>query len=510
MITLVEMLDRTAQAHPDAIAVKVDKESISYADLHAQATAVAHCLTESGIQKGDCVGLLLHKSIQAVVSLYGIMKAGAAYVPLDIKSPPQRLQNIVNDCKITIIISSDRAFKLIQPVLEQTTIQTIIGLDRAPIASVQNISWQDCLELPNRNALPKVHLDDMCYILFTSGSTGTPKGIVHTHKSAYSFAHWSAQQFALTNTDIVSNHAPFHFDLSTFDLFASCLVGAQVVLIPTYLTKFPASIKQFIENEKISVWYSVPSALVQLLQRGKLDQTSAQSLRVILFAGEAFPVKYIEALRTAAPRALLANLYGPTETNVCTYYILNKLQYNQPLPIGILCTHFDKIILDEHGEPSSESTGELAVAGPHIMKGYWNRSDLTEASFVSYNNKHYYKTGDLVELLPNDNIAYIGRKDNQVKLRGFRVELGAIEHLLQSIEGVQEGIAYVIGKNEQAVIHVSVCLEDGALDLSPSDILNQLRKALPNYALPSKIDILPSFPRTSNGKIDRKRLSARQ
>ena len=194
---------------------------------------------------------------------------------------------------------------------------------------------------------------DLAYILYTSGSTGDPKGIMHTHRSGLAFAQWAAATYDLRAEDRLSNHAPLHFDLSTFDLFAGALAGATTVIIPEAITKFPASVAKLMADERISVWYSVPFALIQLLQRGNLAARDLSALRWVLFAGEVFPTKHLRSLLAALPGPRYSNLFGPTETNVCTYYHVDVLaeDSDETIPIGIVCENAHGLVVDAEGQP---------------------------------------------------------------------------------------------------------------------------------------------------------------
>jgi len=233
---------------------------------------------------------------------------------------------------------------------------------------------------------------------------------MHTHRSGLSFALWAAGEYGLRSEDRLSNHAPLHFDLSTFDLFAGARAGAATVIIPEVLTKFPANLSRLIEDERLTVWYSVPFALIQLLQRGGLDERDLCSLRWVLFAGEVFPTKHLRELMGRLSHARFSNLYGPTETNVCTYYHVDELpEGDEPIPIGRPCANAEDLVIDEDGRPVPEGkVGELLIRGPLVMRGYWGRRDLTERGFyrlTAYGHLEdvFYRTGDLVQMAPNGN-----------------------------------------------------------------------------------------------------------
>jgi amino acid adenylation domain-containing protein len=359
---------------------------------------------------------------------------------------------------------------------------------------------------------------DLAYILYTSGSTGTPKGIMHTHRSGLSFAVWAAETYGLGPEDRVSNHAPLHFDLSTFDFFATAQAGATTVIVPEAITKLPADLTKLIDRERVSVWYSVPFALIQLLERGNLKNLSLSSLRWVLFAGEVFPTKHLRALLAALPHVRFSNLFGPTETNVCTYYHVPPVlpASDEPIPIGTPCSNVESLIVDEDSVPvAGGEPGELLIRGGVVMRGSWGRPDLNARGFYcrkvfdgNYDDV-FYRTGDIVELLPDGNLKYLGRKDRQIKTRGYRVELDEVEAALLSLPAVEEAAAFAVPDGQgSSLIEAAVTSRDGS-PLTPDLVMNHVAGQLPAYSVPVRIRVMDSFPRTSTGKINRKELQAR-
>ena len=286
-----------AETTPDKEAVRFNKESLSYAELFEKSQQLAFVLQTHGVKRGDRVGIFMYKNIYSAVALYGIMAAGAAYVPLDPYAPPNRIEYIIKNCGINIVVCHDRKKAVLEEIEPNLSLSAVIGIDSIESNKTPVISWDTVFNSPFELANPFHGTEqDIAYILYTSGSTGVPKGIVHTHRSGLSFAKWAAETYQLTANDVLSSHAPLHFDLSTFDFYAGSLVGATTVLIPEALTKFPANLSKWIQDEKITVWYSVPFALIQLMQRGKLSEKNLSSLRWVLFAGEPFPTKHLREL----------------------------------------------------------------------------------------------------------------------------------------------------------------------------------------------------------------------
>jgi acyl-coenzyme A synthetase/AMP-(fatty) acid ligase len=270
-------------------------------------------------------------------------------------------------------------------------------------------------------------------------------------------------------------------------------------------------------REKLSVWYSVPFALIQLLERGNLKALDLGSLRWILFAGEVFPIKHLRELMNALPHVRFSNLFGPTETNVCTYYHVPAAlpPHDEPVPIGVPCSNVESLIVDDNDVPvAAGEAGELLIRGGVVMRGYWDRPDLTGRGFYRRPvfNGHYedvfYRTGDLVEALPDGNLKYLGRKDRQIKTRGYRVELDEVEATLLSLPEVEEAAAFVVADGQGSnLIEAAVTAKAGAA-LSTDTVMSHVAARLPHYAVPARIRVMDVFPRTSTGKINRRELEA--
>jgi amino acid adenylation domain-containing protein len=420
----------------------------------------------------------------------------------------------MQDCGIHHLISSDAHLDQTALLDEDVAgLCCLIGTSRRN--GIPSVTWDD-VESLETDAPPNLSLSerDLAYILYTSGSTGTPKGIVHTHRSGMSFALWAAETYQLTSADRVSNHAPLHFDLSTFDFFAAAYAGATTVIVPEALTKFPADLGRLMERERLTVWYSVPYALIQLLERGRLSTLDLSALRWILFAGEVFPVKHLRRLLEALPHVRFSNLFGPTETNVCTYYHVpvSLPESDDPIPIGTPCANVESLIVNDDDQLVRDGeAGELLIRGGVVMDGYWGRPDLSKRSFfkpVSGGPGDYYRTGDLVAALPDGNLKYLGRKDRQIKTRGYRVELDEVEAALLSLAGVEEAAAYPVPDGQGSrLIEAAVTAKEGTT-LTAADVMRHVAACLPAYAVPTRLRVLEAFPRTSTGKINRREIEA--
>jgi amino acid adenylation domain-containing protein len=515
---LPQLLDEMAQRHPGRQAVSFSGQSLTYEELARRSGSLAHWLIKQGVRKGDRVGIYTEKSLEAVIAIYGIMKAGAAYVPIDPLAPIARLSFIIQDCGIQHLVSSRTRIRQLQELFaRQVSLESVVGF-RSDELPVRSIAWEEVYQTASADeARPSGTELDLAYILYTSGSTGEPKGVMHTHRSALSFVQWAVREFSLCADDRLSNHAPFHFDLSILDLFASAAVGAAVVIIPEDVARLPASLAAFMSEEKLTVWYSVPFALIQLLERGRLESRDLASLRCVLFAGEPFPPKHLRKLMHLLPHASFFNLYGPTETNVCTFYDAAPVRENeeQPLPIGQACANTELLVVDaEDRQVAPGETGELLVRGASTMPGYWNRPAQTDRAFFRHSARPpfeevFYRTGDLVQGGADGNYQFLGRKDRQVKVRGFRIELDEIEVALLSHAQVEEAAVYVRRDAEEiASIETAVVARPGKAPTS-LELSRYLSERLPAHAIPNPILIVDQLPRTSTGKIDRRTLEGR-
>lgn len=512
---LHQAIEHHAYENPDHCAIRFNKEELSYRQLFELSNQLARGLASAGVVKGDRVGIYMYKNLYSAVAIYGVLTAGAAYVPLDPFAPLDRLAHVISNCGINVLVSHDRKQADLVDLSGLVKLTQVIVVGES-LSNVSHMSWEEIQKLDSSPL--NIHLteQDLAYILYTSGSTGMPKGIVHTHRSGLSFANWAVETYHLTSKDRVSNHAPLHFDLSTFDFFATALAGATTCIIPEGITKFPVSMAKWIADEAISVWYSVPYALIQMLQRAKLHPESFPNLRWILFAGEPFPTKHLRAIMELLPDICFSNLYGPTETNVCTYYHVPPLSpdSDEPIPIGIACSNVEDLVVDLNGnEVVTGETGELLIRGGVVMKGYWNNPALSEKGFfirqlTEQFGEIFYRTGDLVQKMEDGNYRFLGRKDRQVKTRGYRVELDEIENALLANAAVEEAAVYPIPDGEGSNLIKAAVIPKLDFNLTEDVLFAELSRKLPPYAIPVEIDIRSEFPRTSTGKIDRRALQA--
>jgi amino acid adenylation domain-containing protein len=515
---LSQIIDQSAEKFPERAAFRFYDQSLSYAELSHRTNQLARTLIKHGVRRHDRVGIFMNKCLEMPLAVHGIMKIGAAYVPIDPAAPADRLKFIIQDCGIRALITQASKIKILSKIFAETELDCLIGIDDVQGYSIRTIPWIE-VSYNSTNELdynPTTE-QDLAYIMYTSGSTGDPKGIMHTHHSGLSYAKLSSEIFALCEKDILGNHSPLHFDMSTFEFFSGPLKGACTVLIPEEYTRLPASLSQLIDDQQLTVWYSVPFALIQLLIRGALENRDLSTLRWVLFGGEPFPAKYLRQLMNRLPDAKFGNVYGPAEVNQCTFYHVPKLpeNMNDQIPIGQVWANSEGIVIDENDRVLPVgSMGELLIRTPTMMQGYWNRKDLNQKAFFFRKpfpgfHEKFYRTGDLVQMNEEGDYLYIGRKDRQVKTRGYRVELDEIEIALSSHEKVEEAAAFAAPDAEGSSMICAGVTRKENCEISESELSAYLKAKLPWYAVPQQIQIHDVFIRTATGKIDRKALRDR-
>ena len=517
---LFSTLDDSAARHPDKIAVEEAASAdpalgaITYRDLASLSERARDRLRRLGVQPGDRVGLYMRKSIDGVAAIFGILKAGAAYVPVDPGAPPARNAYILNDCSVRTALVERRFEERFRNELEALgPIPSLIILDdvgggRALRAALDREDGRDRAPAePSSGPSP----DDLAYILYTSGSTGKPKGVMLSHRNAMSFVDWCSEVFAVTAADRCSSHAPFHFDLSVLDIYLSLKHGATLVLIGEEVGKEPMRLAQIIAERHLSVWYSAPSILSFLTQYGNLDRHDLSALRLVLFAGEVFPVKLLRALQQVLPAPRYFNLYGPTETNVCTYYeIPGRVPDDRtdPYPIGTACSHLRTKVFEPDGAavPVGQE-GELCVTGAGVMQGYWNLPEQTARAFLrDPDGTRWYRTGDIVVEAPDGNYIFMGRRDRMVKRRGYRVELGEIESGLYRHPAIREAAVIALPDAEGGVRIKAFLSCRGGKRPSLIELKGFCAANLPAYMIPDLFAFGDALPKTSTDKIDYQRL----
>ena len=510
---LYHLLDRSASRFPSNTAIEESESgSIDYEELARLSDRVRDRLRAMRVKPGDRVGICLRKSADAIASFFGIMKAGATYVPVDSTAPASRNAFIFTNCSVKVVIVELRLVDGLQ--------QEFKTVGFAPAFITLNGTGGG---LPLKHALDRFdevevaaaapsatpESDQLAYILYTSGSTGRPKGVMLSHRNAAAFIDWCSDVFQPTEDDRFSSHAPFHFDLSILDIYVSLKHGATLVLVEEQLGKEPTRLAQWIAEKKISIWYSAPSILSLLAQFGKLEQHDYSALRLVLFAGEVFPIKHLKLLKSLWRHPCYFNLYGPTETNVCTFYEVPQVipeSQSEPVPIGKACPYCQPLVVDELGAEVPRGTeGELCIAGPSVLQGYWDLPENTAKAFLPERETQWYRTGDIVVELPDGNYKFLGRRDRMIKKRGYRIELGEIEAALYRHPEIREAAVLAFPDDEGVPVKAFASTRNGS-KLSIIELKRFCSENLPLYMVPDLFCCLESLPKTSTDKIDYQKL----
>lgn len=499
---------------PDKVAVRDGSKSLTYAQLWSLSGRLAALLQARGIGRGDRVGLLHPKSVECIVAKLGVMRAGAAYVPVDPRAPGSRAAFVLRNAAVRAVVSRSNLLVALDGHQAGWVPELAVVVDKSPVdwLSPSSLIRWDALPSDERAPLPaNVHEGDPAYILYTSGSTGEPKGVVISHRNALTFVEWGIESFNVSSADVLSNAAPHHFDLSVFDVYAALHTGATLSIVPDRLAPFPAQLAKWIEDEGITVWYSVPSALVRLLKQGHLERFPFARLRTILFAGEVFPVKYLREVMHHFAHAEFHNLFGPTETNVCTWYAVPRPlpEAIVDLPIGHGCANMDALVLRDDGRRAGVGEeGELLIGGPGIMLGYWGLPERSAAVRVQNPTHDVFadpmmRTGDRVRVQADGSFHFLGRRDHMIKTRGYRVELGEVEAALHAHPSVRGAVVAALPDDEIGSRLLAVVSSEEGHTANPQEITSFLLEKLARYAVPEQIVVLDEIPVTSTGKADR-------
>jgi amino acid adenylation domain-containing protein len=478
--SLHELMITAAARYPGRLAVAGHEGGLRYAELDLMANALAHRMRELGAGRGERVLIWDDKSPAVIAAMQAALRLGAAYIPADAATPAARVATMARDCTARIVCATrDRSGHIMPHLPDGTRCLDLTEVPAGPVAPINEA----------------VGPDDLAYILYTSGSTGQPKGVSISHRNARAFVDWAATLLGVTAEDRFANHAPFTFDLSVLDLYAAFSAGASVHLVPAELAYAPAQLTEFLYRRQISIWYSVPSALVLMMSSGGLLRRPApEPLRAVVFAGEPFPISQLRRL-AAWTDARLINLYGPTETNVCTGHEVaaDDLARDRPVPIGTAAsgdTVWAQTARGTAAGPGEE--GELVVEGPTVMRGYWGREP----------HRGPYATGDLVRVLDDGSFDYLGRRDHMVKVRGHRIELGEIEAVLTAHRAVSEAAVTVTGTGIGARLEAFIVSRAGE-EPSLLELKRYCAERLPRYMIVDEVHLLACLPRTRTGKTDR-------
>jgi amino acid adenylation domain-containing protein len=518
-------ISERANARPETLAVQAEHASLTYGELEAASNRLARMLRELGCRRGDRVALLMPKAPATIAAMLGVLKADAAYVPLDPAGPAARLAHMLEACGCHSLLAAGRSGPLLREALARAALprRPLLGWldpqtpwDADPPAAFTALDVQG---LPDAPLEARNGEWDLAHILFTSGSTGVPKGVMVTHRAVRTFLEWAWSHFGISASDRASQHAPLHFDLSTFDIFGALGAGAELHLVPASFNLLPHKLAHFIRQSRLTQWFSVPAVLNLMATLDVVRPRDFPELRRVLWCGEVLPTPTLIHWMQRLPHARFTNLYGPTEATIASsHYTLPAcpVHEREPIPIGGACEGEELLILDRHMRPVADGAiGDLYIRGAGLSPGYWNDPEKTRAVFVELPGSpdpgdRIYRTGDLARRGADGLIYFAGRSDSQIKSRGYRIELGEIEAALSALPDLRES-AVVAVESPGFEGHLLCCafVPAPGRALDPQRLRAGLLPVLPGYMLPTRWLRCGALPRNANGKVDRPELRRR-
>ncbi|WP_281633908.1 amino acid adenylation domain-containing protein [Flavobacterium luteolum] len=494
---VIEYFVETVKKCGDKIAVVEGEKKITFSSLDKKAQILGNQIVNLVNDVNKPIAVFLPKNIDSVISDMSITFSGNIYMNLDIKTPMERINNIISLIEPQLIMTNSAYVKNLENL---GLSQKILNIDTIDFEA--NIDDSDFL----LNRLSTLIDTDPYCIINTSGSTGTPKGVVLNHKSFVDFTEWSIDTFKFTDDEIIGSLSPLVFDIYSYELCMLMSKGSTIVLIPDSLAAFPIKILEILEKEKTTFLFWVPTIMVNIANMSLLENIKLPSLKTVWFAGEVFPTKQFNYWKNNLKECLFANLYGPIEITLdCTYFIVDRdVPDNEPLPIGFACRNTDVLILDEDRLVTKGEEGELCVRGTSLAMGYYNNPEKTALAFVQNPlNKSYpeiiYRTGDIVSVNERDEIIFKGRKDSLIKHLGYRIELGEIEHVIvNTLKIAKNGcVVYNVNKKEITLFY------EADKEISIVEFRKLLSNEIPKYMIPTVYIFMEELPRNTNGKIDR-------
>lgn len=500
---ILQLLEDTASKYPNRIALKDETVSLSFNDYLTGARSVGSFIGSkySETTYAKPVIVMVDRKVEPLVAFMGVIYSGNFYVPVDNRTPPERLRNIIEVLSpLAVIGFSDTEQKNCASVSETLPFHMFNDIISSPISS-------KLLAQKRAEALDV----DPVYSIFTSGSTGVPKAVAISHRSILDLSAWLSETFNFNESDVIGNQTPFYFDASVKDIYISLRTGATLLVIPPKCFSFPNLLAETLNQNQVTTILWATSAVVLTAKSGILETTDFSHLKRVFFAGEAMFGKHLNVWRNLVPDCQYINLYGPTEVTVdSTYYIVDRdFSDGEVIPIGRNCDNKGLFILDDSDKVLfGQAEGELAVRGTGVALGYYNNPEQTQKVFIQNPlHNHYrdiiYKTGDFVRRNSRNEIEFIGRRDFQVKHMGNRIELGEIESAVYGINDVKHAACVYDSANEKIVLFYTAELE-----ISPRIFLKELASSLPKYMYPNRFIHLPEMPLNPNGKIDRKVIKA--
>jgi amino acid adenylation domain-containing protein len=511
---------RSAATFPNRPALQVEGCTLSYSELHARADAIAAALLSFHAGEGPALtAVFAYRSITSFAGILGILLTGHGYVPLNRTFPAERTRWMLEESGCHAMIVDNASARQLESILAGFGRHMLIILPDCEDVSVlaarlpghRFLSGTDVVKASAAQAPVAGLAQSLAYLLFTSGSTGRPKGVMVTQANVLSYVATMTKRYDLKPEDRCSQMFDTTFDLSAHDMFVTWAAGA-CLCCPSQKTLINPG--QFLRDSKLTVWFSVPSTAAFMKRLGALKPGMYPGLRLSLFCGEALPLEIAQQWALAAPNSVIENIYGPTELTIaCTAYRWDSATSpveceHGIVPIGSPFDTMEALVVDEHLRPVNGCCdGELVMTGPQLSSGYWRDDEKTSRAFIKIPGRRgiYYRTGDRVRLRQDSKtFVYLGRLDNQIKVRGYRVELGEIEAAVRSASGLDGIVAIGWPVTEGAADGVEVFLEADSYDIA--SLLDRLKRTLPPYMMPRNIRLVSQFPLNSNGKYDRRAL----
>jgi D-alanine--poly(phosphoribitol) ligase subunit 1 len=483
---LIERIDQWSRKTPNRIAHISGKQTLTYSELTRCSNVLAESLSKQLPDDHSPIAMQGHKEPEMLIAFLGAVKSRHPYIPLDSSLPSQRVDKILETAKASMFLTPDKVKELV------------------------NESKKDSSDFQIQHPA----LDDAWYIIFTSGSTGEPKGVVITSGCLESFVQWilSEQQF-IESKEVFLNQAPFSFDLSVMDLYSSLVSGGTLFSLTKEVIAEPKKLFQVLNHSEVSVWVSTPSFAQFCLTEPTFSKPMIPQVNKFWFCGETLTPEVAGSLLTRFPKAEVWNTYGPTEATVATSSIRidqEVIKRYSPLPVGRPKPDSEIHILNDGVEAQSEERGEIVIAGPNVSAGYIHRPDLTTRVFYQLNNMRAYRTGDLGHY-QDGYLFFDGRIDFQIKLHGYRIEVGDIENNLHALPNVRDAVVIPVMKNNKAEYLATFVILKERVNKSDYEITRVLKRELngrlPDYMIPRKFIFVEQFPMTNNGKADRRKLS---
>ncbi|WP_239098515.1 non-ribosomal peptide synthetase [Micromonospora qiuiae] len=491
-VPLHRFLERQAALVPDRVAIVDD--GTSFDRLNRRANRIAHRLAELSVPPRTVIGVCLPRSVESLTAMYGVLKAGGAYLPIDPTLPPARIAYLIEHSGATTVIGDDASRPLVGPEV-----------------NFLHVAGPETADQPEENPDVEVGPDDLAYVIYTSGSTGRPKGVMIEHRAIVNRLLWMQRRFPLGTDDVILHKTPISFDVSVWEIFWWSIAGCAVAVLPSGQEKNPELVAERVAASGATTMHFVPSMLEAFLQYRSAAGTRAglDTLRLVIASGEALTPLQVSLFKQVLPNAELHNLYGPTEAAVdVSWFDCAEADPRRSVPIGSPIDNIRLHVLTRTGATAAIGTpGELCIAGVGLARGYLNAPELTADRFVPHPElagERVYRTGDLARWLPDGTIEYLGRIDNQVKIRGYRIELGEIEHVAQRDASVMECAVAAVEDGSGDRVLCAYLVVGG--DYQESRLLNLLREQLPPYMVPQFLMLVPEIPTSHNGKRDLRRL----